>query len=163
MNFSVPRRQCAASSYSADVTSLSSRQLRVGWMFTSMTPGSGVTDSFSMRGSNGGGYPSMRTGCCRSRATSSTAPTSARYSSTSDSGGMKTFSTPSRGSTHSAVRTSGPGVAARSARLAGAGDCPRTGTPSGAPRFQRVALVRLIAPVFRLPRQRVQRQPVAHR
>ncbi len=54
MNFSVPRRVSRASSYSAVVFSVSSFHDSAGWMLTSMTPGSGVTANWPMRGSLGG-------------------------------------------------------------------------------------------------------------
>jgi hypothetical protein len=54
MNFSVPRPDWRASSYSVSVVAISARQVAAGWMFTSMTPGSGVTMSTFRRGSRGG-------------------------------------------------------------------------------------------------------------
>ena len=51
---SVPSRLCRACSYSVVVTATCSSQLASGWMFTSMTPGSGVTDRVCSRGSFGG-------------------------------------------------------------------------------------------------------------
>jgi len=54
MNFSVARRVWCASSYRAVVVSTSDDQSDCGWMLTSITPGSGVTDRTFRRGSRGG-------------------------------------------------------------------------------------------------------------
>ena len=51
---SVPSRQVRAMAYSVWVSSASSVQLEVGCRFTSITPGSGVTSRFLIRGSGGG-------------------------------------------------------------------------------------------------------------
>ena len=93
----------------------------------------------------------------RARApTSSTAPTSARYSSTASTGGMKMCSIPSRGSTQRAVRTSpGRRLGASRRRLAAAVRSPGArGSPAraaGAPPADRARAICVARP-FGLPR-----------
>ena len=55
MNFSADRRLSNAAWYRNSVWSTRSRQLVTGWMFASITPGSGVICSIFTRGSRGGG------------------------------------------------------------------------------------------------------------
>ncbi len=114
-NFSVPSPSWRASSSRPSARSTSSSQVALGWMFTSITPGSGVTLSERSGRHRSAGSPRRPPARRRSRPAASTTAMSSTVCAASVSGGRNTRGWPSRSSTQSAVG-GGPSPVARSAR-----------------------------------------------